>query len=274
MFCLSSNYRIPHEGGFVYPLLHKFFLYEFCRTAANRLHTLSLISIKTITRLEGATPWPSFSALLTCRILAVRVPPPARPPAPPGGPARLPRARPSRGCARGFCGVLGRVRPLPASRLPAALCRSASPRWRRGPLWPSGASARVPARRAGSAPLRFVPRSAGLGLSARGLARRSGPPSPPPPRLRRPPFPLVWGGGRGSPRPRGSFALPSARAASCCRPCFAPGAARPPARLRLWRGPPFRPAPAGRLRPRSSAPGGRRRPCGAASWPLRGPPAL
>jgi hypothetical protein len=125
-----------------------------------------------------------------------------------------------------------------------------------------------------SAPLRFVPRSAGLGLSARGLARRSGPPSPPPPRLRRPPFPLVWGGGRGSPRPRGSFALPSARAASCCRPCFAPGAARPPARLRLWRGPPFRPAPAGRLRPRSSAPGGRRRPCGAASWPLRGPPAL
>ena len=156
--------------------------------------------------------------------------------------------------------MLGRVRPLPASRLPAAFCRSAPPRWRRGPLWPSGASARVPARRAGSAPLRFVPRSAGLGLSARGLARRSGPPSPPPPRLRRPPFPLVWGGGRGSPRPRGSFALPSARAASCCRPCFAPGGAPPsgpPLRGGFALAPPRRgaaAAPAGRLLGRSAAP--------------------
>lgn len=194
-------------------------------------------------------------------MLAFRVPP-RRPFGPPGArPARPVRAPP--GAVRGASAVCSAV------SAPSRLRASPPPSAARLRLAGGGARSGRPGLRPASRPAGAGPRP-----PARGLARRSGPPSPPPPRLRRPPFPLVWGGGRGSPRPRGSFALPSARAASCCRPCFAPGAARPPARLRLWRGPPFRPAPAGRLRPRSSAPGGRRRPCGAASWPLRGPPAL
>jgi len=206
-------------------------------------------------------------------MLAFRVPP-RRPFGPPGArPARPVRAPP--GAVRGASAVCSAV------SAPSRLRASPPPSAARLRLAGGGARSSRPGLRPASRPAGPVPRRSASSLAPLASACRRGAspvarglPPPPPPRLRRPPFPLVWGGGRGSPRPRGSFALPSARAASCCRPCFAPGAARPPARLRLWRGPPFRPAPAGRLRPRSSAPGGRRRPCGAASWPLRGPPAL
>lgn len=112
-----------------------------------------------------------------------------------------------------------------------------------------------------SAPLRFVPRSAGLGLSARALARRSG---PLPPRRRAAPPLRPSGSGR-----RARFRPPRASPRLALRPRGLPGSAL----LRCgrgwvrcaagrWRVPPFRPAPAGRLRPRSSAPGAARRPAG------------
>lgn len=121
--------------------------------------------------------------------MAVRVPPPLGPLAPAGGPAPLapcavgPPALPVRVAS---CGVLGPVRPLPASRLPAAFCRSASPRWRRGPLWPSGAAARAPAR--GAVPRRFASSLAPLALAVGAGPRPSlgasfppaAAPSPPP----------------------------------------------------------------------------------------------
>ena len=254
---MSSNYRIPHEGGFVYPLLHKFFLYEFCRTAANRLHTLSLISIKTITRLEGGYA----VALFFCPSRRQNI----------GGPG------PSPGAASGPSGGPGP--PAPCAPLPglcAGLLRCARP----CPPPPGFAPPRRPL------PLGFASLAAGPALAVRGFGPRPGPPgrfraAPLRPSLR---WPRPVGAG---PRPSLGASLPPAAAPA--PPPFPVGLGRrarfaSPARvLRLalrprglllsallcsWRGaaPCAAPALAGPPLPA--------RPCGAASWPLRGPPAL
>lgn len=127
----------------------------------------------------------------------------------------MPRARPVRGCARGFCGMLGLVRPPP----PSGALRGLSP----APP-PAGSGGFGPRPPAWPAPLRRVgprPGSVGLGLSARGLARRRGaslpPAGPPPPPL----APLRVGAAVG------------------------PASLAPPARLGLQRVPPSRPGPCG-----------------------------
>lgn len=99
--------------------------------------------------------------------MAVGALPPARLVAVRRAPRRLPRARPVRGCARGFCGVRARVRP------------SGGPARKRA-VPPPGFGPR-PGPWARSAPLRraCAPASVGLGLSARSRARRSGPRCPP-----------------------------------------------------------------------------------------------
>lgn len=53
---MCDNYRIPHGSGFVYPILPQIKLYVFWRILEDRLPQLSLICIKTISRLEGAAP--------------------------------------------------------------------------------------------------------------------------------------------------------------------------------------------------------------------------
>lgn len=161
--------------------------------------------------------------------MAVGALPPARLVAVRRAPRRLPRARPVRGCARGFCGVRARVRPSggPAQR------RAVPPPGfgpRPGPVGPCRAS---PAG---------APASVGLGLSARSRARRSGP--------RRPPLaPAV--AGRAPPPPvrpapvgrRGPLSAPGSP--WCFRLAWPGGSPRAARRLRR------------RLRPRSSRAGAR-----------------
>lgn len=153
----------------------------------------------------------------------------------------MPRARPVRGCARGFCGLPAPVAPLRPSappRRPAASLRSAAagpaPGLRGfGPRFgPWGLCA--PLRRA--APRRG---SVGLGLSAAARARRSGPPSPPPPRPRRPFFPWAWAAGAAGLARAGPSGSPCARCGlPGGRPCSAPGSPGPLARLGLVGAPP------------------------------------
>lgn len=104
-----------------------------------------MYSIKTITRLEGATPWPSFCAVLVAAEWRWGPLPPARLVAVRRAPRRLPRARPHcGGCARGICGLLRARRPL----------RGGPPLWRSAPPGcgpPPGPWGR-------GAPLRRVPR--------------------------------------------------------------------------------------------------------------------
>lgn len=133
-----------------------------------------------------------------------------------------------------------------------------------------------PALPRGSAPLRRVgsrPGSVGLGLPARGLARRSGPPSPPPPRPRRPCGPSVWAAG--------AVRLARAGPAPCPPPGRPPLVGLPPLRARLGplrgsvsggsppSGPPLRGGYA--LAPPRRGPRAALR---AAFWPLRGPRRL
>lgn len=274
VFCLSRIYRIPQEGGFVYPLLHIFFLCDFRREKANRLHTLSLNSIKTIPKTRRGYA----VALLMARFSMPDIGVPG--PAPPGLLARR-GPGPLAPCAAlpGLCaGLLRSARPCPPPpglRASPPPCRLPSVGWGGARSGRPGLrpASRAPARFRAAPPGRSPPRLAGLGLSARGRARRSGPPSPPPPRLAALLGP-AWGGGRGPPRPRGSLALPSARFGLAAR-----ALASLRARLGPLRGsgsggsPPFRPAPAGRLRPPSSAPGAARRPSGGFLAAPR-PPAL
>lgn len=206
-------------------------------------------------------------------MLAFRVPP-RRPFGPPGArPACPVRAPP--GAVRGASAVCSAV------SAPSRLRASPPPSAARLRLAGGGARSGRPGLRPASRPAGPVPRRSASSLAPLASACRRGA-SPvarglPPPRRRACAAPLSrWSGAAGAVR------LARAGPSPCPPPARPPvvGLAlllarrRPPARLRLWRGPPFRPAPAGRLRPRSSAPGGRRRPCGAASWPLRGPPAL
>lgn len=186
----------------------------------------------------------------------------SRPPVGGPRPACPVRGRPSGPpCARGFCGVRARVRPLPASGLPPSPAASLSGRLAGGlPLAVRGFGPR-PGPWVRFAPLRRVgprPGSVGLGLPARSRARRSGPPSPPPPRRAARAVLGSWAAGAVRLARAGPAPCPPSARACYARPRSAPGAAGPPARLRLWRGPPFRPAlplRGGRLRPRSSARG-------------------
>ena len=169
--------------------------------------------------------------------MAVGALPPARLVAVRRAPRRLPRARPVRGCARGFCGLLALVGP------------SAGARPGGGP--PLRASARPPARGAVVRLSGGAAASVGLGLSAPALARRSGPRCPPlAPAVAgglplRPFGPPQWGGAGLSPlraRP-GAFASPGP-AGPPARPAACGGgfALAPPARGRG--APPRSPAPA------------------------------
>lgn len=201
-------------------------------------------------------------------------------PAPPArgaaaGPARLPRARPIRGCARGFCGLRGRVRPLPASGLPPALAAPLRGRWPGGSLWPSGASSRVPrsARFRASPPCRSPSRLRWPRPSGAGPRPSLGASFPPAAAPRRPCGPRVWAAGAVPAPSRRSCALPSARAASLRLALLRFGRGWARGAACRWRVPPSRPAPAGRLRPRSSAPGAARRPAGGFLAASR-PPAL
>lgn len=134
-------------------------------------------------------------------------------PRPPGGlaaPAAAPRSRAPcsarSGSARGALAVCSRMSAPSARRgLPAPLCGAGPPVVLRG-FGPR------PRPWAGSAPLRRAgprPGSVGLGLSARALARRSGPSFPPPPLRGR--WPLA-----------GAVRSPSARSGRPAGPALAP----------------------------------------------------
>lgn len=211
--------------------------------------------------------------------LAVGALPPCRQ-RPGGHPAACPVRAPF-GAVRGASAVCAAMSaPSRPSGLPPP-CRAA------GSCGPSGASARAPARLGRCAPLRRVgsrPGSVGLGLSARGRARRSGPPSPPPPRLGRPS--LFWPGGRA----RCASPRRVLRLALCPLGLPAVGLALRRARLGLLplsalAGPPLPARPYGAAAPSLLRAGGRAPPCGrlpgrfaapGAIWraPYAGAPAL
>lgn len=207
-------------------------------------------------------------------MLAFRVPPrrPFGPPrARPACPVRGPSG-PVRG-ASAVCAAVSapsrlRVSPRPLPRPFGAAGRGA-PSAVRGFVPRPGPWAR-------SAPLRRVgprPGSVGLGLPARGRARRSGPPSPPPPRRAARAALGVWGGGRG-PGPLAPVLCLALRP----RGLPAVGLASLRARLGPWRGvplagPPLPARPCGAASPSLLRAGGRAPPCGRLSGRFAAPGA-
>ncbi len=166
----------------------------------------------------------------------------------------------------GFCGMRGLVRPLRWPGPPRGLLPARPPVPLRG--FGPPAFRRSPLRRAGSRP-----GSVGLGLSARGRARRSGASVPPPSSAR--PACGRGGSGPGLSRP-GAPGPPSARSASL--PVgLSPLRASP---LLVWRFGPRRvppPGPARRWRAASPSllpPGAARPACGGPFLPLSRPPAF
>lgn len=212
MVCFCVTTKAYHTRAVLStPFSRKLSLYVFWRILAHRLRKLSLECIKTIPRLEGATPWPSFPALLVGRRLAVGALPPARLRAVRRAPRRLPRAPAVRRSA-GASAVCSRLsapprgpalvavprsglrpapRPVgpwcasPAAPPPplASACRrlrSPVARVRAAPRWPRRSPAGSPsARSARGWPRASLRSGLALVLSPR-LARRVPPRGPPP----------------------------------------------------------------------------------------------
>lgn len=119
VFCLSDNYRIPHGGGFVYPLSAEIMSMRFLPNPDVSPAEIKPYSIKTIPRLEGATPWRTWKRVSQRRNRRPGASSSSRAARPRPGLGRAP-PRPSRPCARPgplppcpwFC-------PSAAARLPA-----------------------------------------------------------------------------------------------------------------------------------------------------------
>lgn len=229
VFCLLALTGYHRRAVLSTPFLPILRLCDFGRIWANRLPTLCLVCIKTIPKLEGAKPCPPGTRFLSGDDW--RWGPSPRPAC--GGPAGTPPPAPCSRRPAVRAGLLRSARACPPLRV--ARPERAVP--------PPGFGPR-PGPWARSAPLRraCAPASVGLGLSARALARRSGPRCPPaaPAGAGRAPPPPVRPapGGRGGP-------LSAPGSPWCFRLAWPAGSPRAARRLRR------------RLRPRSSRAGAR-----------------
>lgn len=111
LFCLDNKHCTTQRAVLSTPSLRKLRLFDFWCILARIVRTLCLICIKTIPRLEGAEPWPSFFAFFAAgnrRPSAPFFPRAARPRPGLRGPLPGPPA---------LAPVLVRCRPAPGSAL-------------------------------------------------------------------------------------------------------------------------------------------------------------